>query len=152
MSPFGVSIIATFEKFRASAYPDAAGKPTIGYGHLIKRGEVFPKRITKARALRVLALDVKEAERAVDSIGVWLTGPEHDALVSWTFNCGAGALRRSTLLKRVRDSAPSAAAREMLRWNKAGGRVLKGLVRRRHCEAVWFLGAPEATVRYLAEL
>jgi lysozyme len=156
VSPFGLSIIATFEKFESEVYIDAAGHPTIGFGHLILEGEDFPNALTEAEAYKILEMDVRAAENAVErQVGGRI--PDHpwrfEALVSWTFNLGEGNLQASTMLRYLKEGADDEdVAREMIRWVHAGGKRLSGLVRRRHCEAVWFLGAPEDTVRYLAEL
>jgi lysozyme len=78
--------------------------------------------------------DVRKAVR------VPLTDYQFDALVSFTFNVGSGALNKSTLLKHVNNGDFADAAREFKKWNKAGGKELKGLTRRRNSEAIVFSG------------
>src|SRR2546427_12829717 len=85
-------------RFNRTPYPDAAGFPTIGYGHKLKDGEGYDA-IDEAQATSLLAADVRDAEDAVNSlVSVDISQAQFDALVSFTFNVGAGALRRSTLL------------------------------------------------------
>lgn len=140
----GISFIAQFEGFEPKIYKDAAGLPTIGYGHLLREGEEakFRNGISKAEAKNLLKSDVREAENAVNRlIDVPLTQSEFDALVSFTFNVGSGNLSKSTLRKRVNEGRKKEAADEFLRWIRAGGRVLAGLQRRRAGERKMFLGA-----------
>jgi len=74
------------------------------------------------------------------AVKVPLTDYQFDALVSFTYNCGSGALNKSTLLKKLNAGDFAGAAREFKKWNKAGGKELKGLTRRRNSEAVMFAG------------
>lgn len=139
----GVNFISEFEGFEGKIYKDAAGLPTIGYGHLLKTGEEkrFSRGITKAEAIQLLKEDVRESEQAVSRlVEVNITQNEFDALVSFTFNVGQGNLRSSTLLRKLNENDKNEAADQFLRWNKAGGRVLNGLVRRREAERAMFLG------------
>lgn len=153
ISPFALTIIKTFEKFEPKVYLDAVGVPTIGYGHLIKPGEDFG-RLTEAEATQLLKQDAFEAERAVDRIMSSYVLQERcrrEALVSWTFNLGAGSLQDSTLRRVANGGAPDrAVAAQIVRWVHAGGRRLSGLVRRRHCEAIWYMGAPDEIVLAVA--
>jgi len=136
----GLGLIKRFEGFSPVVYLDAAGLPTIGYGHLIRAGEDFAAGVTEAQALDLLANDVQAAERSVlRLINVPLTNNEFDALVSFTFNLGAGALQRSTLRRKLNRDEREAAAEEFLKWVWAGGRRLKGLIRRRDAERALFL-------------
>lgn len=131
----GLTLIKRFEGFSATVYKDAAGKPTIGYGHLIRPGERFT-RLTRAQATELLRRDVTIAEKAVRRhVRVRLTQNQFDALVSFTFNLGEGQFRRSTLLKRVKAKNHARVPMELTKWVHAGGRPLLGLARRRVAEA-----------------
>lgn len=137
----GANRIAEHEGLRLEAYPDpgTGGEPiTIGVGHTggVKLGD----RITKEQAIDFLAADLDSAERAVSgAVKVPLSQKEYDALVSFVFNVGAGAFRSSTLLKLLNVGDRRGAADQFLRWTKAGGRDMPGLVRRRADERKWFL-------------
>ena len=140
ISDKGLQFIARFEGFRSKPYRCPAGVPTIGYGHTAGVHMSDPP-ITKDDALDLLRDDVSRFEKAVsDAVRVPLTQSQFDALVSFAFNVGAGALRRSTLLKLLNQHEPAhVVAAEFLRWNKAGGKVLNGLTRRREAERTMFL-------------
>lgn len=135
----GLSIIRDCEGLRTTSYRCPAGIPTIGYGHTgpeVKDGQT----ITKEEADRLLRDDVKVAERAIKRlVKVQLTQGQFDALVSFTFNLGAGNLQSSTLLKKLNASDYAGAAEQFLVWNKAAGKVLPGLVKRRERERQCFL-------------
>ncbi len=134
----GLELIKHFEGFEPEIYLDAAGYPTIGYGHLIRDEErdMFQNGITEVAGEALLIKDVTTAERAVlRLINVPLTDGQFDALVSFTFNLGSGALQRSTLRRKVNRDEHSEVPREFMRWVWAGGRKLKGLIRRRAAEA-----------------
>ena len=137
----GIDLIKSFEGFESEIYLDAAGLPTIGYGHLIRKGEhkMFENGISEAAGEALLIKDVLAAENAVlRLINVPLTDGQFDALVSFTFNLGGGALQRSTLRRKVNREEHEDVPREFLRWVWAGGRKLKGLVRRREAEAILY--------------
>ena len=112
---------------------------TIGYGHT---KDVWEDRlIIKKTADRLLAEDLAEFEKYVDNlVEVPLTQNQFDALVAWTFNLGPTNLSESTLLKKLNAGDYDSVPDEMRRWNKAGGKVLDGLVRRREAEAQLFIG------------
>ncbi|MDX2095648.1 MAG: lysozyme [Alphaproteobacteria bacterium] len=137
LSAAGLAFIQRFEGFSPTVYRDAAGLPTIGYGHLLVRGEErgFVQPLSEEKAARLLAADVVVAERAVRrSIAVALTQSQFDALVSFTFNLGSGVLERSTLRRVINRGEEAAIAGEWMRWVWAGGRKLPGLARRRAAE------------------
>lgn len=137
----GVSMIARFEGFRDRIYKDSAGLPTIGYGHLLKKGEEkkYLMGIREPEARELLRQDVAEAEKAVNSsVTVSLSRNQYNALVSFVFNVGRGNFEKSTLLKKVNAGDPEGAAKEFLKWNRAGNRVVKGLTNRRKVEAALF--------------
>ncbi|WP_439271845.1 lysozyme [Pseudochrobactrum sp. HB0163] len=137
----GVDLIKRFEGFEPEIYLDAAGLPTIGYGHLLRPGEaeMFTGGISEAAGEALLIKDVGIAERAVlRLIKVSLTDGQFDALVSFTFNLGSGALQRSTLRRKVNREEHEEVPAEFMRWVWAGGRKLRGLVRRRAAESVLY--------------
>lgn len=138
----GIDLIKHFEGCRLSAYQDAVGVWTIGYGHTV--GVQPWHRITRDRAEELLRKDLERFERAVlNSVDVELTQNQFDALVSFAYNLGGGNLRRSTLLRKLNAGDYAGAQAQFLRWDKAGGRVLRGLTRRRTAEADLF-GSAEA--------
>lgn len=135
----GLRLIRRFEGFAPLPYRCPAGYLTVGYGHLVKNPEAFRQPITEDEASEILALDVVAAERAVlRLISVPLSDGQFDALVSFTFNLGAGALQRSTLRRKINREEYDAAAEEFKKWVWAGGRKLKGLIRRREEESLLF--------------
>lgn len=145
LSKKGLLFIAKWEGYRARAYNDAAGHATIGYGHLLHFGPVNAKdrklNWSRAKALRVLRRDVARITRGWRAhCKRWLTQYEYDALVAFAFNVGAGALRSSTLLRKLNDGHRLSAANEFPKWVKAGGQTLQGLVNRRREERHIFLG------------
>ena len=132
----GINLIKQFEGIRLTAYKCPAGVYTIGYGHTrgVKRG----MKITEEEASAYLTADLRNSEKAVeryDSVYHWNQN-EFDALVSFTFNCGAANLR--SLLRNGRRNRSQIAATLPL-YRKAGGKVLKGLERRRAAEKALFL-------------
>jgi GH24 family phage-related lysozyme (muramidase) len=148
ISDEGLALIAEFEGFVDHPYNDAAGHATIGYGHLLHHGPVTAAdnrrwgTMSRAEGQKLLRKDVRSREAAVSSlVKVPLNQGQFDALVSFVFNLGEGALRESTLLRKLNAGDYSAVPSELARWNKAGGRVLPGLVRRRQAEAArWNAG------------
>jgi lysozyme len=125
-----------FEGLRTKAYLDAAGVPTIGYGHTqgVRMGDV----ISEYWADMFLKADLYEVEKQVDSLGHW-NQPQFDALVSFAFNLGFYKLKTSELLKKIQEGANMRAIKqEFMRWVWAGGQKLKGLERRRAWEAKRF--------------
>jgi lysozyme len=133
-----VELIAGFEGCRLHAYQDSVGVWTIGYGHTknVKHGDV----ITHERARYLLIADLFEFEKGVDSlVRVKLNDNQKGALVSFAFNLGLHSLETSTLLKKLNAGDYIAASNEFLRWNKAGGKALDGLTKRRESERELFL-------------
>lgn len=137
-SDAGISLIKRFEGLRLEAYLDAVGVWTIGYGHT--GPDVFRGRtITEEEADALLRKDLGSAENCVRAaVSVPISQGEFDALVSFVFNLGCGALRRSTLLRLLNGGDHDGAALEFAKWNKADGKVLAGLTRRRAAEAELF--------------
>lgn len=140
ISQKGLDLIKSFEGLELKAYKDSVGVLTIGWGSTgshVKQGMV----ITKEQAEALLKEDVSRFEKGVnDFVKVPLTQNQFDSLVSFSFNLGLGNLKSSTLLKKLNASDYSGAANEFLRWNKAAGKVLNGLTRRRQAEKDMFEG------------
>ncbi|MEW6343725.1 MAG: lysozyme [Paraburkholderia sp.] len=136
----GIELIKQFEGLRLARYLDAVGKPTIGYGHLILPHERFAAPITASEAEALLKKDLRNAELALRKlVRVPITQQQFDALMAFVFNLGAGRLRSSTLLRYLNAGAAARAADQFLVWNKAGGKPLAGLTRRRQAERKLFL-------------
>lgn len=139
----GIDLIKEFEGLRTKAYKDPVGIWTIGYGHTetAKRGMT----VTPEQAEDLLRRDLYTAESAVNRlVTVPLSDNQFAALVSFVFNVGEGAFRGSTLLRRLNAGNYGAVPDQLKRWNRAGGRVLNGLVRRREDEArLW--STPDAS-------
>lgn len=135
----GLELIKRFEGRSLKAYQDPIGIWTIGYGHIkgVKQGDV----ISVEQADQFLTEDLEEAEGWVNFVvEVPVNYNEFSALVSFTYNVGPGNLVKSTLLKLLNgDATRAVVAEQFLRWNKAGGKVLPGLTRRRAAERVLFL-------------
>ncbi len=135
----GIELIKKFEGFRSHKYLDVGGKPTIGYGHLIKKGEGY-EVIGRDKAEELLRQDIQKAEDAVKkNVKIELSDAEYSSLVSLVYNIGSGAFRRSTLLKRLNENKKDKVPAEMLRWHKVQGKPNRGLIRRRAAEANMFL-------------
>ena len=122
------------EGLRLEAYKDAAGVPTIGYGHTkdVRMGD----HITAYWAKEMLREDIEAAEWQVKELQVVRNEAQLDALTSFVFNLGIERLKKSTLLKVIREGGSmQQIRREFKRWVYAGGKKLKGLERRREWEA-----------------
>lgn len=131
----GRNLIKRFEGFSPVVYNCPAGYPTIGYGHVLASGEYFPEPINEEEGEILLKQDVRFAEAAVlRLVPVPLTDGQFDALVSFTYNLGAGALQRSGLRRKLLRKDYELAGDEFPRWVLAGGRRLSGLVSRRAAE------------------
>lgn len=132
----GLKLIKSFEGLRLTAYRCPAGKWTIGYGHT--RGVKKGMYISEAVATHFLIQDIQRVEsilNSYDGIYHW-TQNEFDALASFTFNCGTANLKR---LLKYGTRTKSQIADAILLYNKANGRVLSGLVRRRNAERELFV-------------
>ena len=133
-------VIKQFERYSPVQYLDAAGYPTIGFGYLIKPGEKIPEPLLGAAAERLLQQDIAPKAAAVSArVSVPLFQEQFDAVVSWTYNLGEGALKSSTMLKKINTGQYDEVPGQMKRWNRARGKVLKGLQRRREAEAALYI-------------
>lgn len=140
-----VSLIKTFEGLSTTAYKCPAGVWTIGYGHAqgVKEHDV----ITKDEAVVYLQSDLKkfafDLTKALNAAEILVNQAQFDALVSFAFNVGLGALIKSTLWKKLTEHDIQGAADQFLRWNKVrnSGRMVEssGLTRRREAERRLFL-------------
>lgn len=137
-----LELIKSFEGWRDTAYKDAVGVWTIGYGHTSMAGqpEVKPgMKITRAQGESILARDLGKYENAIRNyVRVPLNDNQFGALVSWCYNVGPGNVAKSTLVKRLNAGQYDAVPSELLKWNRAGGKILAGLTRRRKAEAALF--------------
>ncbi len=140
LSQAGADMICKYEGFRANAYLCPANYWTIGYGHLIKRGDgLMRKVLTKQEAKDLFNEDAKVFVDGVNRVvNTKLTQGQFDALVSFAFNLGVGALEKSTLLKHVNARKFALAEKEFGKWVNAAGKKLDGLVARRAEEAAIF--------------
>lgn len=137
----GLNLIKRFEGFSPNIYICPAGYPTVGYGHVLLAHEQdqFAAGITPAQATQLLRKDAAIAERAVlRLISLPLTDGQFDALVSFTFNLGAGALQRSTLRRKVNRGEHEDVPAELMKWVWAAGKRMPGLVRRRQIDALHY--------------
>ena len=130
----GINLIKKFEGCRLTAYRCSAGVLTIGYGHT--KGVTEGMIITEQQATDLLKSDLKTSENAVNKYSAYnFNQNQFDALVSFTFNCGSGNLSKLTA-KGTRTLAEISNA--LLLYNKANGKKLVGLVKRRHAEKTLF--------------
>ena len=139
ISQEGLCLIKKFEGCELEAYKCAAGVWTIGYGSTkgVKEGDT----ITQEEADHLLLEEMEEYEGYInDLVEVDLNQNQFDALVSWVFNLGPANLKASTMLKVLNNKEYEEVPAQMQRWNKAGGKVLEGLVRRRNAKSLLFEG------------
>lgn len=135
------ALIRKFEGLRHELYLCPAGVWTIGYGHAVSRNEpaarvLFPSPIGTGVAEGLLWRDVSAVASAIDRmVTVRLTNNQFCALISFVFNVGIGAFKRSTLLRKLNAGDYAAVPKELMRWTRGGGKVLPGLQRRREAEA-----------------
>jgi lysozyme len=135
----GISLIKSFEGCELTAYRCSADVPTIGYGHTA--GVSDGDTCTQEEAETMLAEDLEEFEDYVKNyVESELQQNEFDALVAWTYNLGPANLKESTMLKELNSGNFEEVPRQMKRWNRAGGEVLDGLIRRREAESRLFKG------------
>lgn len=142
VSSTGLELIKRFEGFSAIPYLCPAGYWTIGWGHVLSDDEASQWKvgIGEQEATRLLRQDVKLAGDAVGRlIQVALSQGQYDALVSFTYNLGAGALQRSGVRRKLNREEYEEVPAELRRWIWAGGRRLEGLIRRREAEIKIYL-------------
>lgn len=136
-----IDLVKMFEGFSSKPYLCPAKVPTIGFGATIypngQRVRLTDKNITEKEAEEILAHELKEAAKRVDALTIdTVTQHQFDALVSFAYNVGSGALKTSTLLKRVNTNPNDKNIRaQFMRWVNANGKQLEGLVNRRKAEA-----------------
>lgn len=151
MSEAGTELLKSYEELRLKPYDDAtgkevkslaecAGKPTIGWGHVILKDEPsLWKGITKAQAEALFLRDLEPRERTVERlVDVPLSQGQFDALVSWEFN--TGALRGSTLLRRLNEGNYASVPQQIRRWVYDNGVRVPGLAARREREILLWKG------------
>tara|TARA_R110000824_G_scaffold84808_1_gene211249 strand:+ start:90 stop:533 length:444 start_codon:yes stop_codon:yes gene_type:complete len=137
ISQEGISLIKKFEGCELEAYQCAAGVWTIGYGSTkdVKEGDT----LTQKEADNLLLHEMQEYEGYIkELVKVPLKQNQFDALVSWVFNLGPANLKASTMLKFLNAGDYHLIPSQIKRWNKANGKVLEGLIRRREAEALMF--------------
>lgn len=141
----GLALIKKFEGFSAKPYLCLAGVPTIGYGATYypdgRRVTMQDRPVTEADATAMLRAMLASYEAGIARyVQVPLTQGQYDALVSFAYNLGLAALKSSTLLRLLNARNYAGAAAQFPRWNRAGGKVLPGLTRRREAERKLFVG------------
>ena len=144
-SDMGLSLIKSFEGFSSKPYLCPAGVPTIGYGATYypdgRRVTMQDRPVSEADATDMLRSMLASYEAGVSRyVLVPVTQGQFDALVSFAYNVGLSALKDSTLLRLVNARDYAGAAAQFARWNRAGGKVLPGLTRRREAERKLFVG------------
>ena len=135
----GIALLKHYEGCELNAYQDSVGVWTIGYGHTkgVERG----MKISQEEAESMLQQELEhEYEDYISDIDQELTQCQFDALVCWVYNLGPTNLRSSTMLKEIIAGNMDLVPFQMKRWDKAGGKVLLGLTRRRNAEALLFKG------------
>ncbi|NJO61527.1 MAG: lysozyme [Richelia sp. RM2_1_2] len=152
MSDRGLELLTAWEGFKTRVYKDSAGLPTIGVGHLLTKSELSSGKVmikgvsvkvhnglTHQQVVDLLEQDIVNYETTVnDVVTVKLNQKQFDALTSFCFNVGQRAFANSTLVKRLNAKAYNEVPAQLMRWTRAGGRVIKGLVNRRKNEiALW---------------
>ena len=152
----GLNLIKHFESFKPNAYQDSVGVWTIGWGHTgSKKGDAPVEEglvITEEEALELLQGDLVSFEDSVERyVDVPINENQFSALVSFTFNLGAGNLKSSTLLRLLNEGDHFGASREFKKWSKAGGKRLAGLVRRRISERNLFSSFADPVVTQLRD-
>jgi lysozyme len=139
-SILGLNLIKKYEGLRLSSYLCAASVPTIGYGSTRypngKKVMLGEKLSNEKEATQLLLATLEPFEAAVNKHLPNINQCQFDALVSFAYNVGTGALVKSTLLKKAKvNNADPSILDEFLKWNKAGGKALQGLTNRRRDEA-----------------
>ena len=132
-------MIKHFERCKLTAYQDQNSIQTIGWRHTagVKKGDKW----TQDKVDNTLLNDIDEFKGYVNHyVNVPLTQNQFDSLISWTYNIGTRGLKKSVMLTKLNEKKYDEVPSQMKRWNKAGGKVSRGLVRRRNAEAAMFSG------------
>ena len=130
-----VKALRNLEGCRLNMYICAGGKKTIGYGHVVLKGEPY-ESITELEAENILIQDILKIQQAVNRlVKVPLKKRQNIALIIFIFNVGAGAFQRSTLRQKINSEEHELVREEMMKWVFAKGKRNQGLVRRREFEA-----------------
>ena len=137
---YAAEIAKPFEAFIPDPYHDPVGYPTRGYGELLSKEKWADlsqwKSVTREEAHDFLLNHMVKDLLVIDRlITVSLTAKQEGALIDFCYNLGTGALQASTLRRRLNAGYYEDVPAQLMRWNKAGGRVLRGLTRRRQAEA-----------------
>lgn len=129
----GAVIVKPWEGRELHPYRDIVGVATVCYGHTLR---VEDRRYTPAECDKLLESDLARHWRSVSAcIRKPITQPQSAAILSWAFNVGVGAACGSTLVRQINAGQPAAVwCKQLLRWNRAGGREVRGLTRRRQAE------------------
>lgn len=158
ISDNGIDLLIEFEgtgpikNGKLQPYKDVAGLLTIGYGHLLTESEKslgkllingnptqYGNGITKEQAISLKKQDLVRFEKAVnEAVKVELNQNQFDALVCFAFNIGDGAFKKSTLVRKLNEGDYDSVETQLMRWNKANGKPVAGLTRRRQAEADLF--------------
>lgn len=135
LSATGLVGIISHEGYREIAYKDIVGVPTIGFG--TTEGVNLGDKTTPVKAIHRALSDVHKFEGALRKcVKVPLSQGEYDAYISLSYNIGASAFCKSTLVKKLNTGDYQGACNEILRWNRAGGKVIRGLTTRRQDEYI----------------
>lgn len=140
----GLDLIKSFEGLYLKPYLCPASIPTIGYGSTYyednTKVSLQDPAITEERAVQLLQSHLEEHERYVEKlVKININDNQFSALVSFCYNVGPSSLKKSTLLRLLNDGDIAGAGEQFLRWNKANGKELPGLTRRRQAERSLFL-------------
>lgn len=130
-----VAFVGMWEGFSTTAYRDIVGVPTICYGET--RGVDMGDSIPKEECDSMLMARLQEFESELDACLLHeedIPASTKTALISWAYNVGTGAACKSTLVRLANAGNLKAACDQLLRWNRAGGKVVRGLTRRRTAE------------------
>ncbi len=140
ISTKALELIKHYEGFSPTPYRCPGGYITIGYGHVIEKGEVFALPMPLTLAEKILKQDIAKAEKALaKNIKIPLTTNQRGALISFIFNIGEGAFSRSTLCRKVNAGLHQEVPNELRRWVWSNGEKLPGLMKRREEEAAMYI-------------
>ena len=140
----GLQLIKAYEGIRLKPYRDCVGLYTVGVGHLIGNGTVLPdswnRTFTIEEVNELLVADVRKFELGLARyVNVELSQNQFDAIIDYCFNLGLGTFQRSSVRQAINRRDKTGVIRNLLRYNKAGGKVVPQLDNRRKAEALLFL-------------